>query len=564
MALNDVKFNRGQGGLGRPLPGADHISGMVFYTAGSLPSGFGTSDRIKKIFSIIEAENLGIVDDTHADETLATGGQVTVTGTWIIGEIVRIEMDGASLGQFVLTATTITSLVAGLVAAINANTVTGLKHGWVATDADPIITLVQPARLGLKNDTGTPLVFIDRDAADTAASAGGTSTDVQMSGGVASYFVLMHYHIAKFFVENPKGVLYVGIFAQGTYDGTELQTVQNFASGDIRQIGVYISHETFSAGQLTTTQADLDTLETEHRPMLSVFQADMSGTTVSALTNLTTLSNERVMATIGEEGDFHQKAYSNATNYKAGEKVTHQGGAFVAKSNITAPTGLLTGTERAGPYDLIKWTQLRENLALIAGFSIGVMGTLLGALSFGKVHENVAWVDKFNVVDGTDLDEVGFATTELLVDQAVSQLDTLDNFSYIFLRKHQGSSGTYFNDSWTAISQTDDFATAENVRTMDKAVRDIRTFLLPNVASPIYVNADGTLTEDTIAKFKNDAQRATLAMVTAGELSNQQIVIDPTQDVLGTSKIVIGVTLIPVGTAREIQVDIGFAVKIAT
>ncbi len=562
MALNDVKFNRSQGGLGRPLPGNDHISGMLFYTAGSLPSGFASDDRIKKIFSIKEAENLGILDD-HADETLATGGQVTVTGTWIIGEIVRIELDGASIGQFVLTATTITLLVAGLVAAINAGTTTGIKHGWVATDADPIITLVQPAKLGLKNDSGTPLVFIDRNAGDTAGSAGGTSTDVQMSGGVASYFAIMHYHINAYFVQQPQGVLYVSINAQNTYNGDEIQTIQNFSLGEIRQLAIYISHETHTAAQLTVSQADLNTLETENRPMSVVQQADMSSTTVAALATLGTLSNERVTASIGEEGDYHQLVYVNTKDYKAGDKVIHQGGAFIAKSNVTAPTGLLIGAERAGPYDSTKWTFLRENLALIAGFSIGVTGTLLGAVSFAKVHENVAWVEKFNVADGA-LDSVGFATTELFVDQTVALLDTLDNFSYVFLRKHTEGAGTYFNDSWTAITQTDDFATIENVRTMDKAVRNIRTNMLPNVASPLYVNTDGTLSEDTIAKFKNDAERATLQMVAEGELSQQQVVIDPTQDVLSTSKIVIAVTLVPVGVGRDIQIDIGFDVKIAS
>jgi hypothetical protein len=32
MGLNDVSFVKGQGGLGRPLPGQDHISGIIFYT----------------------------------------------------------------------------------------------------------------------------------------------------------------------------------------------------------------------------------------------------------------------------------------------------------------------------------------------------------------------------------------------------------------------------------------------------------------------------------------------------------------------------------------------------
>ena len=60
MALNDIKFIKGQGGLGRPLAGEDHISGYVqYYTDGNLPSGFSPTDRIKQVFSLQEAEQLG-------------------------------------------------------------------------------------------------------------------------------------------------------------------------------------------------------------------------------------------------------------------------------------------------------------------------------------------------------------------------------------------------------------------------------------------------------------------------------------------------------------------------
>jgi hypothetical protein len=42
------------------------------------------------------------------------------------------------------------------------------------------------------------------------------------------------------------------------------------------------------------------------------------------------------------------------------------------------------------------------------------------------------------------------------------------------------------------------------------------------------------------------------------ELSGHSEFVDPEQDVLATSKVVVGVTLIPVGVAREIEIEIGF------
>ncbi len=549
MALSRIVFNRGQEGLGRSLPGSDHISGKLFYTAGSLPPGFGTSDRIKKIFSLKDAENLGILDD-HADETKGTGGVVLIAGTWIIGETSSILIDGAFLGTFTATATTIADQVAGLVAAINAGTSTGLKHGWSAVDtASTTVTLTQPDKLGIFNNGGSHITF----ATD---SASGTGTPTQFTGGVGSYFAIIHYHISEYFRLQPKGVTFVGIFAQNSFDGAEIETIQNFADGEIRQLGILLTHEVFASSQLTVMQGKLDTLEGQDKPMSALLHSDLSSATLSTLADLTTLSNERTSMLIGEEGDFHQPAYDNDKNYLAGEKVTFQGAAYIAKINTVGNS----------PWDTTKWTFLRENLQAINGFSIGTMGVALGAVSFALVSDSIAFIAKFPLVTETGLDEVAFATGDLWKDVAVNLKDTLDDQHYIFLIKETGISGTFFNDSKTAITAANDFATIENVRTIDKAVRTIRINELPNLNGPLFVDADGKLTEDTIAVFKNDAQRAINQMVVDLELSpgskDKGVTIDPDQNVLATSKIVIGVKLIPVGVAREIEINIGFVVSL--
>ena len=169
MALPDIIFNIAEGGLGRPLPGNDHLSGMLFYTAGSLPSGFGSSDRIKKIFSIKEAENIGILAD-HADETKGKGGKGVIANTWLAGDTATISIDGGVLGTFTVVtgSTDIADVVAGLVTAINAGTATGIKHGWIAVDSGGTdVTLTQPAKLGIVNNGGSHIVFTETSAAGT-------------------------------------------------------------------------------------------------------------------------------------------------------------------------------------------------------------------------------------------------------------------------------------------------------------------------------------------------------------------------------------------------------------
>lgn len=550
MGLPNITFNRLEGGLGRPLPGEDHFSGMLFYTAGSLPSGFASNDRIKKIFSLPQAEALGIVDD-HSDETLGTGGKVVIGGVWLAGETATISIDGGVLATFTVVsgATDIADVVTGLKDAINAQTNTGIKHAWIGAEtAGTDVDLTQPAKLGIVNNGGAHIVF-------TETSVAGTGTPTQFTGGLGSYFAVQHYHLAEYFDKQPKGVVHVGIFAQGTYDATEVETIQNFAQGEIRQLGIYLSHEVFASSQLTVTQGKLTILEGQNKPMISLFHSDLSSATLSTLPNLTSLSNERVSMLIGEEGDFHQPAYVNTKAYLSGEKVAFQGKAYISKAD----------TLGNAPWDGSNWTVLREDLESISGFSIGTMGTTLGNVSFASVNESIAHVAKFNLVTGTtlDLDEVAFATGDLFKDVSVVLQDTLNDFHYTFLRKIDGVSGTFNSDSFTATSAASDFATIENNRTMDKAVRNIRTNVLPNLNAPLFVNEDGTLREDTIALFRNDSDKPLVDMLTANEISARKVTIDPSQNVLASSVLNIGVLIVPVGVARQIVFNIGFAVNIA-
>jgi hypothetical protein len=47
-----------------------------------------------------------------------------------------------------------------------------------------------------------------------------------------------------------------------------------------------------------------------------------------------------------------------------------------------------------------------------------------------------------------------------------------------------------------------------------------------------------------------------------GEISDYKVIINPLQDVLTTSKLSIAIKIVPVGVAREIEINIGFAVNV--
>ena len=512
MALNDVVFVKGQGGLGRPLAGEDHYSALLFYS-GTLPSGFSSSDRIKKVFSIEDAENLGIVN-THADETSAVA-KFAIGGTPAIGDTLKVTYTDSNgvvinvLPTYALVSgeeTTTTTAAAAYAAKINAGT---YSHGFTATNSSANLLVTTRRGEGVFPNSGTPY-------AGTVTGAN-TVTVTQPTGsastvlGVASMIAPMYYHISEFFRIQPKGVLWVGVYAvPGSYTFSEITTMQNFAQGAIRQMGIY-SQASYSSSRLTTIQTVLENLDSDHMPISSVLLANdfKAVTDLSTLTNLQTLTAYKVSSVIGQDG---------------------------------AGVG----------FSLYKTT----------GKSITCLGATLGSVALATVSQDIAWKGKFNMSNGVELDTVAFANGDTFASKSTSELSFLNDLRYIFLLKNVGSTGTFFNDSHTAVSVSNDYAYIENNRTIDKAIRGAYSSLLPEVAAPIQLNSNGTISDVTIAHLESVATPNLDQMVRDGDLSAYSVSINPTQDVLSTSKIIIAIGLLPKGVARMIQVNIGFVTSI--
>lgn len=511
--MGDITFLKGQGGLGRPLAGEDFISGLLYYTA-TLPSGYSSSDRVKKIFSVSDAVTLGI-NDTYSDATAAVAKWV-ISAYGATGDTVNIsvvEPNGTvNLGTYTTVAgdSSIALLGASIAAFINASTVT---HGYSASFSTATLLLTMPKKLGIYPNTGSPLVIT------IVGTVAGTITQPTGSGstvlGVASKIAVFYYHISEFFRLQPKGVLYVGFYGvPSTYNFNEITTIQNYSNGTIRQIGVFLNSEchAFTSGDLTAINTQIVTYcDENHKPLSAIYGADVSGTAdLSSLTNLNTLTANKVSAVLGQDGAAQGKF-----------------------------------------------------LYTTVGKSITCLGATLGAVSFGQVSNCIEWVGKFNASNGVELDTPAFANGDLVSAKAESYLTAIDSNRYIFLKKYVGNAGTYFNDSHTAIIITSDYAYIENNRTIDKAIRGIYSSVLPALGSPLVLNSDGTLTDTTIAYFSSLAELNLIQMVRDIDLSSFQVTIDSTQDVLSTGKLIIAVELLPIGVARSIQVNIGFVTALS-
>jgi hypothetical protein len=508
MALNNVNFVLGQGGLGRPLPGSDYISGLLLYSA-ALPSGFSASNRILKFFSVQDAVNAGIKSD-FSDETKATGSWTsTVIGTngdTVTLNVTELNAVVVPLGTYKKTATeTTTTLVAAAVAAaINAGTNT---HGYTALAAAAVVTITARKGLGIFLNTGSPITAV--------YSAGATllGTIVQFTGGIASLQAVWNYHITEYFRLRPQGQLFVGIFPIATYTFTEITTMQNFALGTIRQIGVFKDPASvFASGDITLIHGVCASLVAAHKEIIALYAADISATPdVSTMTDLSTLTANYCSAVISQDG--------------------------------------------AG---------LGSKLFAAYGKSITTLGALLGAIATAKVSQSIAWVANFNISNGTECDTIAFANGVLFSNVSVtdSLLTTMQNMRYIFLRKFTSPAGSYFNENSTSIATTSDYAYIADNRTIQKATRGIYGNVVLALNSPITLNSDGTLANESIAYLQGLAENPLIQMKRDGELSGATVTISATQNILSTGILTINVSLLQIATGRNIVVNIGYRIAL--
>ncbi len=360
---------------------------------------------------------------------------------------------------------------------------------------------------GFKTERVQALSTIDAAEAagivDYTTAADGTQTAAPWAVRV------LHYHLSELYRINPAVSLYVGIFEKPQGDNmtfAEIKTVQNFADGRIRQIGVWCGDRVPSEDDLTAIQGQAATLEAQGAE-LSVVYAPKVANVKQISTSLAGGGKCRVSVVIGQAGSG-------------------------------------TGAE------------LYKDKANAAKASVSGLGVVLGLISKAKVHQCIAWVKEFPT--GISLPAFGDGT--LLRDLDKALVEQLDTARYLFFVTQQGQSGSYMNDSHTMDDAKSDYASIESVRTMDKGARGVRAYLIPELGGNVYVDADtGKLASYTVAHLETVAGHALEDMEKAGELSGYKAEIDPDQDVAASSTVDIVLKKVAVPVMRHVRIKIGFA-----
>lgn len=338
--------------------------------------------------------------------------------------------------------------------------------------------------------------------------------DLGITADSTSWIIkVMHYQIAEALRINPSVRIFVGVFVQKeTPDYKEIETVQNYAEGAIRQMGIWEGTEAPTAANIALIEAVAEGLDEDNAPLSIGYAPKVASLAALKALTLVAEGRSRVSVIVAQDG----------------------GGEGAALFKATANTS--------------------------AKNAVSAIGIWLGHLSAAKVNECIGWVKKFP--SGISLPALSDGTPVRDIEQ--SDIQALDGKGYLFLVTHPGITGSYWNDSTTLDIATSDYAYIERVRVMDKAVRGIRKAITPELGGNIYTDAaTGKMQAYTVAHLETVANSALEAMEKAGELSGYKAEIDPEQNVVQTSTIDIVIKQVPVGVMRHVSVKIGFAAQLS-
>lgn len=180
------------------------------------------------------------------------------------------------------------------------------------------------------------------------------------------------------------------------------------------------------------------------------------------------------------------------------------------------------------------------------------IGQILGRAAAVSVQISIA-----RVRDGA-IAENGYFTNGKSVKDEVAKLDELNDAGYVFYRTFPTLEGVYLNDDMTAAPETDDYSNLNLGRVMDKVMLLSYKTYLTELMDNVEVDDNGRLPAEVCAYFEGLVKGA-IGIAMDEEISGVTVYVNPDQNILATSTLVIEITIVPQGTLRKITVELAFA-----
>lgn len=354
-----------------------------------------------------------------------------------------------------------------------------------------------------------------------------TLAEVEATGIVSTdvNFKYLHYQASEFFRMGGSD-LFIAIFPahSSTNIGdiediiaeyqAAIESVITFTNGDVRLFAINSYGVDFSTLAVLGLQASADRALELKKPIHIFYSASFDGVALSAMPDLTAMSNDAPNVSVTNSGD--------------------------------AATFATYGTV------------------------LGNVGALMGAASSTDVATNILYVSKFNYASGGKMVEPCVMTSDgtdgfVKVSDALftkEVADALAEKAYIFYRFLPNVAGTFISNDYTAVSSTNDIYAVRLSRTLGKAIRLVDGALSQLLGSKIKPSLSGTLSRPSAAGIENAVNSVLTTMVTALELSAFKVVVDTTTVIVGTGVINLTVRLQPMGSSDYFNVNLGFSANV--
>jgi hypothetical protein len=220
------------------------------------------------------------------------------------------------------------------------------------------------------------------------------------------------------------------------------------------------------------------------------------------------------------------------------------------------------------PATLPDLTERTDNrVAVMIGDTVSgtgcAIGLLAGRLASVPVQRNIG-----RVKDGAVISEsFGWVGTKKVED---ANIELMHDNGFITLCQHVGRAGYFFTDDPLATLPTDDYNGIAVRRVIDKAYRLAYAAMTDELLNEVSVNDAGQVSISYAKSIENKVENAIInSMTVNGELGNDpqdqndtgvECLVDPTQNVVATNKIIVGLRVKPFGYAKYIEVNLGFKI----
>lgn len=178
------------------------------------------------------------------------------------------------------------------------------------------------------------------------------------------------------------------------------------------------------------------------------------------------------------------------------------------------------------------------------------IGQALGRAARISVHQNIG-----RVRDGAIATD-GYLTDGKTPEEHFSEWNLLDDAGYIFYRTFVGKNGYYLNGDAVAVPTTDDYCYLSSGRVIDKALVIAYKTYIDDILDNIDIDPDkGTIPAHICKSYEAAVERA-VGTNMSGEISSFAAYIDPSQNILASGNLTISCKIVPMGTLREITVNL--------